>query len=450
MSRNAEAALLVGAAILAALGTAIVTAAGGDRPDAQTALTFIIMLAAFGSLHLAFRQWAAEASPYLLPIAALLTAVGLVEIFRLDARAASLQRWWLLIAAGLGIAVLFLLKRLGIEALLRYRYLFLAGALILFLLPLLPSSWPLGGVEVNGSRLWLQLRVFDTTVVRFQPAELAKVLLVIFLASYLASRHRALSTMTRRLGPLSMPEPRQLFPLAAAWALSLVVLVYQRDLGASLLLLALFASMLYAASGRLSYPLVGAGLFVAGAVIAAQVFDHVQRRFDAWIRPWDDFADSGFQIAQSLFALGSGSLTGSGLGLGRPDFIPSATTDFVFSAVAEETGLAGSLAVVAAYALLVAVGFGIALRARDPYRKLLAAGLTAAIAIQAILIIGGVTRLLPLTGITLPFMSYGGSSLVANVIAIVILARLSHEIGNSASPSSLAVASQLRGKGNAK
>ena len=427
MSRNAEAVLLGGAAILAALGVAIVTAASGDRPDAQTALTFVVMALSFGSLHLAFRQWAPNASPLLLPVAAVITAVGLAQIYRLDPQAASLQRWWLLIAATLGVALLAGLSRVGTDVLLGYRYLFLAAAVVAFMLPLLPSAWPLGGIEVNGSRLWLQLRLFDTTVVRFQPGEIGKLLLVVFLASYLASRHSALAVMTRKIGPLTMPEPRQLFPLATAWGISLVILVYQRDLGASLLLLAVFAAMLYAASGRAVYPLVGGGLFIAGTVAAARVFDHVQRRFDAWLRPWDDFADSGFQIAQSLFAMGSGSLTGAGLGLGRPDFIPAATTDFVFAAVAEETGLAGSVAVVAAYALLVGVGFGIALRARDPYRKLLAAGLTSVIAIQAILIVGGVTRLLPLTGIALPFLSYGGSALVANLLALVLLARLSHE-----------------------
>ena len=427
MSRNAEAVLLGGAAVLASLGVAMVTAADGLRPDAQTALTFVVMAIAFGSLHLAVRQWARDASPYLLPIAALLTAVGLTEIYRLDPRSATLQRWWLLIAAALGVSLLAFLGRVGIDALLRYRYLFLVAAIAAFMLPLLPSSWPLGGVEVNGSRLWLQLRLFGTTVVRFQPGEIAKLLLVAFLASYLASRHAALTGMTRRIGPISLPEPRQLFPLAIAWLVSLVVLVYQRDLGASLLLLAIFVTMLYAATGRAAYPVVGIGLFIAGTVVSAQLFDHVSRRFNAWIRPWDDFADTGYQIAQSLFALGSGSLTGAGLGLGRPDFIPSATTDFVFSAVAEETGLAGSLAVVAAYALLVGVGFGISLRARDPYHKLLAAGLTAVIAIQAILIIGGITRLLPLTGIALPFMSYGGSALVANMLALVLIARTSHE-----------------------
>lgn len=427
MSRTTEAVLLGGAALLAALGVAIVTAAGGDRPDAQTALTFVVMALAFGSLHMAFRQWASNASPYLLPIAALLTAVGLAEIYRLDSRAATLQRWWLLIAAALGVGLLALLGRVGTGFMHRYRYLFLVAALTAFMLPLLPTSWPLGGVEVNGSRLWLRLRALDTTVVRFQPGEIAKVLLVIFLASFLASRHTALTTMTRRLGPITLPEPRQLFPLVLAWTASLVVLVYQRDLGASLLLLAVFVTMLYAATGRAVYPVVGIGLFIAGAVAAAQAFDHVVRRFDAWIRPWDDFADSGYQIAQSLFALGSGSLTGAGLGFGRPDFIPSATTDFVFSAIAEETGLAGSLAIVAAFALFVGVGFGIALRARDPYQKLLAAGLTSVIAIQSVLIIGGITRLLPLTGIALPFMSYGGSALVANVLALVLLARVSHE-----------------------
>lgn len=430
MSRNAEAALLAGAAVLAALGISIVRVAGGQSPDAQTALTFLVVALAFGSLHLAFRQWAANASPYLLPLAAILTSVGLVEIFRLDPSAAGLQRWWLLIAAGLGVATLALLGNAGTDLLARYRYLFLTAAIASFMLPFLPSGWALGGIEVNGSRLWLQLRLFDTTLVRFQPGEFGKLLLVVFLASYLASRHAALTSMTRRIGKLTMPEPRQLFPVALAWAVSLVVLVYQRDLGASLLLLAVFAAMLYAATGRAVYPVAAGGLFVTGALVAGTVFDHVQRRYDAWLRPWDDFADTGYQIGQSLFALGSGSLTGSGLGLGRPDFIPSATTDFLFAAVAEETGLAGSLAVVAAYALLVAVGFGIALRARDPYRKLLAAGLTAAIAIQTILIIGGVIRLLPLTGITLPFMSYGGSALVANMVAVVLLARISHEVSS--------------------
>ncbi len=419
--------MLGAAAVLATLGVAIVTVSGGATPDAQTALTFVVYVIAFGSLHLAIRQWAPNASPYLLPLAAVITAVGLVEIFRLDPRAATLQRWWLLIAAGMGLAALAVLSRTGTDLLRRYRYLFLAAAIICFLLPLLPSAWPLGGVEVNGSRLWLDFSPFNQTLVRFQPAEFGKVLLVAFLASYLASRQAPLSEMTRRIGRWRFPEPRQLLPVILAWVVSLLVLIYQRDLGASALLLAVFVTMLYAATGRSAYLVAGGGMFVVGAIAATRLFDHAQDRIDAWLNPFADFADTGYQVSQSLFALGSGSLSGSGLGLGRPDFIPSATTDFIFAAVAEETGLVGSVGIIAAYALLITVGFGIALQARNPFRKLLAAGLTATMAIQTILIVGGVIRLLPLTGMTLPFMSYGGSSLVANLLAIVVLARISHE-----------------------
>ena len=216
-------------------------------------------------------------------------------------------------------------------------------------------------------------------------------------------------------------------PVLIAWLASFAVLIYQRDLGASMLLFAVFLTMLFIASGRGSYLLAGGVMFGAGAVAAVSFFDHAARRIDAWIRPWDDFAGTGYQTIQSLFALGSGSLTGSGLGLGRPDLIPSASTDFIFAAVAEEMGWAGAIAVTAAFALLVAAGFGISVRARDPFRKLLAAGLTITLAVQSLLIIGGVIRLLPLTGITLPFMSYGGSSLVVNVVALAVLARISEE-----------------------
>ncbi len=423
--------MLAGAAILASLGVAIVTVSSGSSPDAQTALTFLVFLIAFGSLHLAIRQWAPDAAPYLLPLVAVITAVGVAEIYRLDPRSATLQRWWLLIAAAFGVATIAVLSRTGTDLLRRYRYLSLAGAIACFLLPLLPTAWPLGGVEVNGSRLWLAFTPFERMLVRFQPAEIGKLLMVVFLASYLASRQSTLSEMTRRIGRVRMPEPRQLLPVILAWTASLLVLVYQRDLGASALLMAVFVTMLYASSGRAVYLVAGGGLFLVGAVATTRFYEHAQDRIDAWLDPFADFADTGYQVSQSLFALGTGSLSGSGLGLGRPDFIPSATTDFIFAAVAEETGLVGSIGVIAAYALLVTIGFGIALAARDPFRKLLAAGLTATIAIQTILIVGGVTRLLPVTGITLPFMSYGGSSLVANVIAIAVLARISHETATS-------------------
>jgi peptidoglycan glycosyltransferase len=329
----------------------------------------------------------------------------------------------------LAAATLFVLRRRGVGVLRRYRYLFLVTGLGLLLLPLLPSGWPVRGVTINGSRLWVRLQAGDLSL-SFQPGEAAKLLIVAFLASYLADRHRALTNMPRRLGPVSLPEPRQLLPVLLAFGVSFAVLIYQRDLGASLLLFVVFAAMLFAATGRYAYPAAALALLAGGGLAAYRYFGHVRVRVEAWLHPFADFAGSGYQVAQGLFALGSGGLTGTGLGAGRPDLIPAAATDFIFAALAEELGLAGGLAVVAAYALLAAAGFGIALRARDPFRKLLAGGLTLTLVVQTVLILGGILRLLPLTGITLPFMSYGGSSLLANLVLIALLARVSHEEGS--------------------
>ncbi|MGH8934665.1 MAG: FtsW/RodA/SpoVE family cell cycle protein [Acidimicrobiia bacterium] len=427
MTRTAEATLLLGAAAMAAMGVALVNfAPPGTGLDAQVGLTLLVFALAFGAVHLAIRLWAPNANPYLFPLAGILTAIGFSMIYRLDRELASLQRWWLLVAAGTAVLALFVFRHTGLVVLRRYRYSFLLVALLLLLLPLLPESWLLGGFEANGSRLWVRLRLGGFEL-QFQPGEVAKLLLVAFLASYLADRQPALTQMTRRVGVLHLPEPRQLLPVILAWVASFAVLVYQRDLGASLLLFAIFITMLYIATGRLAYLFAGLLLFLGGAYAAYQIFSHVQRRVSIWLRPFEDFEGAGYQIAQSLFALGTGSLTGSGLGLGRPDLIPNAATDFVFAAVAEELGLAGSIGVVTAYVLLAAACFGIALRARDLFRKMLAGGLAFVLAFQTLLIISGVIRLLPLTGITLPFMSYGGSSLLANFVLLALLARASHE-----------------------
>ncbi len=428
MTRSAEAGLIVAAAILAATGVAIVEFTRGNWLDAQVAITFIVFLLAFGGLHLATRLWAGAASTLVVPTAAFLTAIGFIEVYRIDARLGALQRWSLLVAAAAGAGVLWLLRDNGVAVLRRYRYVMLAVGVAFLMLPLLPDRFPIGGATVNGSRLWVRLEIPGVDrVFSFQPGEIAKVLIVVFLASYLAERAEAMAAVHRRVGPLSIPEPRNLFPVIVAAGAAFIILIYQRDLGASLLLFALFVTMLYIATERSFYVVAGAVLALAGGVLAYSTFSHVQRRIEAWIDPFGDPQGAGYQTVQSLFAMGSGSLTGSGLGLGRPDLIPAAATDFIFAAIAEEMGLAGSLAVLAGFALLVTAGFGIALRSRDRFRKYLAGGLSAVLALQAFIILAGILRILPITGLTLPFMSYGGSSLVANVVIVALLLRVSHE-----------------------
>jgi cell division protein FtsW (lipid II flippase) len=429
LSRTTEVVLVCLAAALAGAGAIVAPLAADELPSYDVLVAPAVFLAAFGGLLLAVRRWAPRATRTLIPLAALLTAVGWVEVSRIDRNLGRLQQWWLLLGAALAAATLYVLRRRGVGVLRRYRYLFLVTGLALLLLPLLPAQLPLHGVNANGSLLWVRLQVGRFSL-SFQPGEAAKLLVVVFLASYLADRHRALTDMPRRLGPISLPEPRHLLPVLLAFGVSFAVLVYQRDLGASLLLFLVFATMLFAATGRYAYPAAALALLAGGGLAAYQVFDHVQVRVQAWLHPFSDVTGSTYQVARGLWALGSGGLTGTGIGAGNPGSIPAASTDFVFVAVAEEMGLAGGLAVLAAYALLAAAGFGIALRARDPFRKLLAGGLTLTLTVQTMLILGGVLRLLPLTGITLPFMSYGGSSLLANLVLIALLARVSHEEGS--------------------
>ena len=428
MTRTAEAGLIAAACVVAAMGVAIIEFTRGNWLDAQVALTLIVFIATFGGVHVAVRTWAPGASALLLPTVAFLTALGFIEIYRIDGDLAAIQRWSMLVAAGIGSGVLWVLRDVGVSILRRYRYVILAIGVAFLLMPLLPDGLPIRGATVNGSRLWVRIEVPGLDrIFSFQPGEIAKVLIVIFLASYLAERADAMAAVDRTFGPFRIPEPRNLGPVLIAAASAFLILIYQRDLGASLLLFALFVTMLYLATGRSFYVISGAALAVVGGVAAYAAFDHVQRRVEAWIDPFADIQGAGYQTVQGLFAMGSGSLTGSGLGLGRPDLIPAAATDFIFAAVAEEMGLAGSIAVLAGFALLVAAGFGIAIRSKDRFRKYLAGGLSAVIALQAFIILGGVLRLLPITGLTLPFMSYGGSSLVANVVIIALLLRVSHE-----------------------
>jgi cell division protein FtsW (lipid II flippase) len=428
MTRRAEAGLIVAAALLAATGVAMVEFTKGNWLDAQVAITFLAFLGAFGGLQIAVRRWAPGASSLLLPTAAFLTSLGFIEISRLDPELASVQRWSLLITAGIGAAVLWALSGPGVGVLRQYRYVILAVGVALLLLPLLPDSWPINGATVNGSRLWVRIDIPGTLrTLSFQPGELAKVLIVVFLASYLSENAEAMSVVNRKIGPFKFPEPRHLGPVMIAAGSAFVVLIYQKDLGASLLLFGIFIGMLYIATGRSIYVVAGGVTAIAAGFAAFRIFDHVQRRIEAWLDPFAHFQDAGYQTVQGLFAIGSGSLTGSGIGLGRPDLIPAAETDFIFAAIAEEMGFAGSVAVLAGFALLVGAAFGIAIRARDRFRKYLAGGLAIVLGLQAFIILGGVLRVLPITGIALPFMSYGGSSLLANMVIIVLLLEISHE-----------------------
>lgn len=428
MSRRVEAITTLTAILLATFAVALVNFANGGSVDAQIGLTFLVFLFAFGVLFAAIRASAPRATPLLIPPVAALVGLGFFEIYRLDPERAGLQRWWLLIAAAIASLTLMLLARGTTSLLRRYRNLILLVSIGLLLLPNLPSNWnlPLRGLEVNGSRLWIVLDI-GVTRMQFQPAELAKLGIVIFFAGYLADHQKALREAHRRMGPIRLPEPRQLIPLLLVWGGSVVILVWQRDLGASLLLFAGFLLLLYAATGATGYLVTGGVLTISGAVAAAYLFEHVHRRVIAWIAPFEHYQDEGYQIAQGIFALGTGSLSGSGPGLGRPDLIPNASTDFIFAAVGEELGFAGTVAVLALFSLVIAVGLGISFRSRDTFRKLLAAGLTFIMALQIFLIVGGVLRIVPLTGITLPFMSYGGSALVGNFVLVALLLRISHE-----------------------
>ena len=317
MTRNTEGALIVAACVLAAFAVTLVNFAQERSVDAQTALTFLVLLIAFGGLHMAVRAFAPKATPLLLPPVTALTALGFFQIYRLDFATetvrASSQRWWILIAAGLASLTLLLFSRSSISILRRYRNITLLISLVLILLPNLPAGWgfPLRGLSVNGSRLWVLLDVGFTTF-QFQPAELAKLGLVAYVAGYLADHQRALREARRHIGPIAFPEPRQLIPLLITWGVSVLILISQRDLGASLLLFVGFVLLLYAATGTTGYLVAGAFLGVIAGVASYLAFDHVQRRVIAWIAPFEHYEDEGFQIAQGLFAMGTGSLSGAG------------------------------------------------------------------------------------------------------------------------------------------
>jgi cell division protein FtsW (lipid II flippase) len=376
--------------------------------------------------HLGLRFLAPYADPVLLPAVSLLNGLGLAMIHRLDLAEDGTpanpdyvaQLGWFVLAIGLFVAVLLLVR--DHRVLQRYTYTAMLVGLLLLILPLLPVL----GAEINGARIWVRLDLGARTF-SFQPAEVAKIVLIVFFAGYLVVKRDVLALARSRVMGIDLPRGRDLGPILVAWAASLGVLVFQRDLGTSLLFFGLFVAMLYIATERRSWILIGGFLFAAGAFVAYQLFSHVQLRVQIWLDPFIDEAGDGYQIAQSLYGFASGGILGVGLGQGHPDFVPFAKTDFIMAAFGEELGLTGVLALLALYAVVIERGMRTAIACRDSFGKLLAAGLSTAIGIQVFVVIGGVMKLIPLTGLTTPFLSYGGSSLVANWALIALLLRVS-------------------------
>jgi len=366
--------------------------------------------------HVVLRWRASYADPLLLPIAILLNGLGLVMIHRIDhadgTEVASRQLLWSALAV-LAAAVVIAVVR-DHRMLRRYTFLAMAVGIGLLLLPMVPGL----GDEQFGSRLWIRLGAFT-----FQPGELAKIALTVFFAGYLVSTRDALSLVGKRFLGLQLPRGRDLGPILAAWLVSVLILIGQRDLGSSLLFFGLFVAMLYVATERVSWIVIGLVLFVGGAYVAWRLFSHVQDRVTLWLDPFDPTVSD--QVARGLMGMAHGGLFGTGLGRGFPEETYLANSDYIFASFAEELGLVGIFGMLLLYALLVERGLRTAIGAREGFGKLLAAGLAFSIGLQCFVVLGGITRVIPLTGLTTPFLSAGGSSLLANWVILALLLRVS-------------------------
>jgi cell division protein FtsW (lipid II flippase) len=423
--RTRELLNLVLVGLLTAAGFASVYIARQDVVSAGSLSYAAFFVALFVVAHVLLRLRLPHADPYLLPLGGLLCAIGLTEIYRIEPDLAFRQGLWVVVGIVVFAAlVLFMRDYRDLD---NVKYVLGLSAIALLVLPALPGI----GRTINGATLWV-----DIGPLVFQPGELAKVLIVIFLAGYLRDNREMLSF---GVGSGRLPSPKHLGPLLLIWGGAMLVLFQTRDLGGALLYFAIFLVMLYTATARWSFVAVGLGLFLLGAFALYQVIPHVQDRVEGWLDPWSDPQGETYQLVQSIYAISGGGVFGSGLGRGilvSPEgesYIPFLETDFIFSAVAQELGLAGAAAVVLLYLLFAFRGFRISMLADDGFSKLLAAGLTAAVAIQAFIIIGGVTGLIPLTGITLPFVSYGGSSIVANFVVLALLLMVSDRVERSES-----------------
>jgi cell division protein FtsW (lipid II flippase) len=424
--RNRELFYLAVVGVLTGLGFASVYIARQSEVSWGSLTYALFFFALYLIAHLVTRWAAPNADPYLLPMAGLLTAVGVTEIYRLGNADAFKQGLWIVIGVGLYTLALWGLRR-DYRILEQYKYLFGIGAIALLFLPRVPGI----GTTVNGARLWVHIGGF-----RFQPGEFSKIFLIVFLAAYLREKREA----------LAQARLKDVGPLLVIWGGCMLVLVSSNDLGSGLLYFGIFLSMLYVATARMSFVLGGIGLFLAGGFVAYDKIPHVHERVSIWLQPWTTnkvYCPStgglalrqdceSYQLVKSLYSIGNGGFGGTGLGKGtftttdgRP-LIPYVNSDFIYSALAQELGLIGAAALLLVFMLFVARGMKIALQADDGFSKLLAAGLTFGFALQTFIIVGGVLRIIPLTGITLPFVSYGGSSVVANFLLLAGLLLVSN------------------------
>ncbi len=383
-------------------------------PTVDPYLVAIVLVPYFG--HLANRVSAPEADPVFLPVATLLNGIGFVMIERLDQTEAHLQVLWTALGVGLYILTLVVVK--NSDTLDRFRYILVILGIGLVLSPLVPGI----GENINGERLWIHFGPLS-----FQPVEAAKLLLALFFASYLTEKRDLLKRLSLRHLRSIGSTLRSFGPLGAAWAIAMMLMAAERDVGFALLIFATFIITVWLATANKTFLFLGSVLFVIGAFVASKLFAQVNERFTIWIDPWKYAQGIGYQIVQAQYALGTGGYSGTGLGQGHPSVIPVVTSDFIFAAIGEELGLLGTTAILFAFLILVGAGLRAAMRARSQFSSLVAASFTLTFGLQTFFIISGVVRILPLTGVTLPFVAYGGSSLVANYVLIAVLARISHE-----------------------
>ncbi len=412
--RTTELLLLIAAAFPVTLLYAMYVVTTGAALSFQTLAVPLGLFAAFAAAHIGVRIFAPGADPAILPVVFTLSGIGITFVTRLQPDASLGQVVFLFLGVALMVGTLAVVKNL--EVVKRYKYVLGIAGIILLVLPMFI------GTEIYGSKLWIKIGGFQ-----FQPGEFAKVLIVLFLAGYLAENRELLSISNRTVLGIKFPRLRLLYPLFIVWGVCLLVVAFERDLGSALLFYTIFLIMLYVATGRVSYVIIGLALLAVGAFGMYQIMSHVQVRVAIWLDPFSDAQNLGYQIVQSLFSLADGGLAGVGIGKGMADIIPVVASDMIFAAIGEEMGLLGGSAVLLLFMLFAVRGLTTAARAKSDLAAFSAAGLTAAISFQAFTIVGGVTKLIPLTGVTLPFMSQGGSSLLASFVIVALLLRAGDE-----------------------